>query len=195
MRLRGFTLIEVLVSTGIFTVVMVIALGALLAMVESDRKAQTLKTVINNLNFALDSMSRSIRTGEGYNCGSPSGGDCKDDDPAPSYFAFTAADGRKVAYCLRNGAIVRLGPTDNALVSCGGTFAPITSAEVVIEKLAFILVGSARGDGIQPKVTILISGYVQAGGGTATLESCKALASKCSVFNLQTSVTQRIYDQ
>ena len=103
MRPRGFTLIEVLVSTGIFTVVMVIALGALLAMVERDRKAQTLKTVINNLNFALDSMSRAIRTGEEYHCGSSSGGDCV--SVPSSYFTFTAADGKKVAYCLRNSAI------------------------------------------------------------------------------------------
>src|SRR3569832_199477 len=84
---RGFTLIEMLVSTAIFAIVMVIALGALLAMSESDRKAQSLKAVINNLNFSLDSMSRSVRTGTGLNCGSQNGGDCA--TVPGTYFAFT----------------------------------------------------------------------------------------------------------
>jgi len=65
---KGFTLVEMLVSVAIFAVVMTVALGSLLAMSESDRKAQTLKSVINNLNFSLDSMSRAIRTGTTYSC-------------------------------------------------------------------------------------------------------------------------------
>jgi prepilin-type N-terminal cleavage/methylation domain-containing protein len=62
---RGFTLIEVLVSVMIFSVVMTVALGALLAMSQSDKQAEELKTVVNNLDFALDSMTRTIRTGTG----------------------------------------------------------------------------------------------------------------------------------
>src|SRR6478609_2811054 len=98
MQPKGFTLIELLVSTAIFAVVMVIALGALLAMSESDRQAQLLKAVINNLNFSLDSMSRSMRTGFAFHCGSPAGGDCQ---AVPStYFAYTDVNGNNVAYCL-----------------------------------------------------------------------------------------------
>src|SRR5437868_2432209 len=66
---KGFTLIEVLVSVMIFSIVMTVALRALLSMSESDRRAEAMKSVINNLNFALDSMVRDIRTGYNYHCG------------------------------------------------------------------------------------------------------------------------------
>ena len=65
---KGFTLIEMIVSLGIFTVVAVIAVGALLKISDANRKAITLKTAINNLNFVLESMSREMRLGSNYNC-------------------------------------------------------------------------------------------------------------------------------
>jgi prepilin-type N-terminal cleavage/methylation domain-containing protein len=64
--IRGFTLIEIIVSLGIFAVVSVVAVGALLKVIDANKKAQALKTAINNLNFALESMSREIRTGSEY---------------------------------------------------------------------------------------------------------------------------------
>ena len=193
-KTKGFTLIEMLVSTAIFTVVMVIALGALLAMSESDRKAQTLKAVINNLNFSLDSISRAVRTGNGYHCGSSSGGDCAA-YPGGTSFYFTTADGAPTAYRLENSV------TDiNAAVVCsqpvtagclarstdgGTTWAAVTAPEVIITNLSFYLRGSGVGsaDSVQPKLTILMSGYVQVTGTRQT------------IFNLETSVTQRLYDQ
>ena len=57
---RGFTLIELMVSVTIFIIVMVIALGSLLSISEAERKAEQLKTVMNNLNFGLESMARAI---------------------------------------------------------------------------------------------------------------------------------------
>ena len=65
---KGFTLIEMIVSLGIFTVVALIAVGALLKISDANRKAITLKTAINNLNFALESMSREMRLGSNYDC-------------------------------------------------------------------------------------------------------------------------------
>ena len=182
-----------MVSVAIFTVVMTIALGALLSMSESDRKAQTFKSVINNLNFSMDSMTRSIRTGQVYHCDIAQGTvssvrDCKDisqGGPASS-FAFKAADGTTVSYCLYNNSILReitpAGSTPDTSCTASG-FGSITSPEVRIDALNFYVTGSTVGDGIQPKVTILISGMV-----TVT-------ATQTSTFNLQTSVTQRIYDQ
>src|SRR6185312_12226251 len=89
MKARGFTLIEVMVSVAIFSLVMVIALGALLAISVSDRKAESLKSVINNLNFSLDSLSRSIRTGTSWNCISTQ--DCN--SPGGYSLSFVPANG------------------------------------------------------------------------------------------------------
>lgn len=63
---KGFTLIEIMVSLAIFTVVAVIAVGALLKVMDANRKSINLKTAINNLNFALESMSREMRVGSDY---------------------------------------------------------------------------------------------------------------------------------
>lgn len=65
---KGFTLIEMIVSLGIFTVVAVIAVGGLLKIMDANRKSFTLKTAINNMNFALESMSREMRVGNNYYC-------------------------------------------------------------------------------------------------------------------------------
>jgi prepilin-type N-terminal cleavage/methylation domain-containing protein len=65
---RGFTLVEMIVALGIFSIVAVVALGALTKIISANKKAQTLQTSITNLNFALDAMSRELRTGTSYNC-------------------------------------------------------------------------------------------------------------------------------
>lgn len=186
---RGFTLVELLVATAVFTIVMVIALGALLALSEANRKAEVLNAAVNNLNFTLDSMSRSIRTGSNYHCGV--GGtlatpeDCS--GTPESYIALLTAEGAKVAYCLDSGVIKRqiieAGVSGSLSSSCSSSmFLPLTSPDVVVTNLSYYVLGAPLGDNIQPKVTILISAYVL------------TRASQKSTFSLQTSVTQRIYD-
>ncbi len=182
-----------MVSVAIFTIVMTIALGALLSMSESDRKAQSFKSVINNLNFSMDSMSRSIRTGQVYHCDigqTPitATRDCA--ATAATSFAFRPANSSNtVVYRLESSNATLCGQP-SARVGCitrstdgGANYSSITSPEVYIDTLNFYVTGSTVGDSIQPKVTILISGLV-----TVT-------ATQTSAFNLQTSVTQRIYDQ
>jgi prepilin-type N-terminal cleavage/methylation domain-containing protein len=65
---EGFTLIEMIISLGIFTVVALVAVGALLKVLDANTKAITFKTTINNMNFALESMSREMRVGKTYHC-------------------------------------------------------------------------------------------------------------------------------
>lgn len=188
-----------MISVAMFSVVMTVALGALLSMSESDRRAQALKSVVNNLNFALDAMTRTIRTGYNYHCGT-SGSDLS--TPAPqnctgagsSYIALRAADGTLVAYCLDAGAIKRQHISSGSLsVDCSSSnFSPMTSSELTVTNLQFIVTGScpAQGgssctnDSIQPKVTILVSGSVNVSPSAPPVQ-----------FSLQTSGTQRIYDQ
>ncbi len=57
-----------IVSLGIFTIVAVVAIGALLKIVDANKKSQSLKTSITNLNFVLDSMTREMRVGTDYYC-------------------------------------------------------------------------------------------------------------------------------
>jgi prepilin-type N-terminal cleavage/methylation domain-containing protein len=184
---NGFTLIEILVSVAIFTVVMVIALGALLAMSESDRKAQTLKSVINNLNFSLDAMSRSMRTGVNYHCDVSQGTvtaprDCDQATSGGTSIAFLSAEGQTIKYCRGNGNACSSSGTAVLVSKAGAAFAPLTASEVTITNLQFYVTG-AQGAKIQPHTVILLSGKVPVS------------ATQTSTFDLQTSVTQRLYDQ
>lgn len=173
-----------MVSVAIFTIVMTIALGALLSMSESDRKAQSYKSVINNLNFALESMSRNIRTASDWRCGLGQYVPCPS---GANIFSFRIPSDVRYNWERSNatlcgqpvgtvGCITR--STDS-----GANYYPITSPEVVITNLTFYLIGNSLTDNIQPKVTILMSGEVV------------VTATQKSAFNLQTSITQRLYDQ
>ena len=65
----GFTLIELMVSISIFSVVMIIVIGALISLNDANKKAQALRAVVDNLNFAIEDMTRNIKTGSEYSCG------------------------------------------------------------------------------------------------------------------------------
>lgn len=65
---NGFSLIEMIVSLAIFAIVVTTAVGALLVLLSSNQKLQVDQGVMTNLSFALDSMTREIRTGYNYYC-------------------------------------------------------------------------------------------------------------------------------
>jgi prepilin-type N-terminal cleavage/methylation domain-containing protein len=198
MKLRGFTLVEMLVSVGIFSLVMVIALGSLLSLSEANRRAQLLTEATNNFNSALDSMTRSIRTGTNYHCSNGIGNlDAPNDcDNGWSQMAFTpAGSATPTAYmysttgCTNNVAGCILRSTDG-----GATYTPITSPDIIIDYVQFYIEGSPNGiqqpenQSVQPIVRIIVMGH--------TLIKSTATAGEGTVyFNIQTSVTQRIYDQ
>lgn len=69
---QGFTLVELMVAVSLFTVVAVIATGAVLTANNINKKSQAIKLVLDNLNFALDSMTLKLKQGGGYYCDSDS---------------------------------------------------------------------------------------------------------------------------
>lgn len=66
----GFSLIEIIVSLAIFSVVVTIAVGALLILIASSEQLRGEQSVMTNLAFAVDSMTREIRAGGAYFCDS-----------------------------------------------------------------------------------------------------------------------------
>lgn len=64
----GFTLIELLVSTSIFVMIMLSAMGSLFVLLNAAKNSRALRSSIDNVNFAMESMSRSIRMGTNYIC-------------------------------------------------------------------------------------------------------------------------------
>ena len=72
-RARGFTLVELMVSLTIFSIVMMVSTGTLLVLIDVNAKAQALYSATSNLSFALDSMTREMRTGYHYYCDDSNG--------------------------------------------------------------------------------------------------------------------------
>jgi len=60
---RGFTLIEMIFSLSLFISVMTVAAGSMLSIIDANRKSQATNTAVDNLNFIIDDMSRTLRTG------------------------------------------------------------------------------------------------------------------------------------
>jgi prepilin-type N-terminal cleavage/methylation domain-containing protein len=78
---KGFTLIEMLVAVALFAVVMLVSTAVIFSIIGGNRKAQGINAVSNNLNFAVESMVRDIKTGYGYSCyGNNIGSDGSDGD-------------------------------------------------------------------------------------------------------------------
>ncbi len=175
MRNRGFTLIELMVSLGVFTIVMTIAAGGYLVMINVNRHAQGIATGINNLSFALDTMTRSIRTGTNYSC--DGSGDCS---AGGASLSFIDQDHNRVTYAVSSdGTAIQsteVTPSGNSVVY------RLTEPSVTISKLTFYVSGTASasaGDYSQPHVTMVVSGSVSVGPGTS------------QSFTVQTGATMR----
>jgi prepilin-type N-terminal cleavage/methylation domain-containing protein len=67
-RKGGFTLVEMIVSLMIFSIVAVVALAALVKIIDANNKAQTIQSAVTSLSFSLDSMSRELRSGSEIYC-------------------------------------------------------------------------------------------------------------------------------
>lgn len=182
----GFTLIEMVIAIGIFTVIMSMSLGALFNVLNINRETRALKTVMNNLNYSVESMTRDIRFGEDYHCDSNGQGGQADildweDIPSPGIpgsdcgwiaLRYQRADDEEpdwIGYFLG---------TDNSLkrkTDIDDEIETVTAPEVEIDSLLFTV---RKGEDQHPFVIITIK-------GTAKVEGEEM------EFNLQTSSSQR----
>ncbi len=192
---QGFTLVEMLVSITIFAVVTLIATGAVLKISDAYRRAQALESVMNNLNFAIETMTRDVRTGTSYRCEStnasittfstqtqncyqgvgPGVGNTLVFKPSGSsnavaYQFFTPADGiGYLQYC-------------RADVSGNPECTRLTAPNVDIEYMKLYVDGASEGDNFQPTVVMSLKGSITLG------------KQGPSTFNLQTTMVQRNLD-
>jgi prepilin-type N-terminal cleavage/methylation domain-containing protein len=67
-QIGGFTLVEMIVSVAVFAIVAVVAGGAILKVLDTNKKAQSIQSAITNLNFSLETMTRELRIGSKYYC-------------------------------------------------------------------------------------------------------------------------------
>ncbi len=177
---KGFTLVEMMVSLTIFTIVLVVIMGSVITVVDVNRKARSLTVVMNDVNFSMESFTRSLRTGRLHpdylvrSVASETYTSIKviDQSGHEVEYEFDAGDGESRGKIVRK--IKKVGESHTEDVS-------ITSNQVDITKAEFtVFYGS---DNKQPRIMILVEGIVFT---SPTISS---------EFRIQTSISQRNLDR
>lgn len=210
----GFTLIEMIVSLGVFSVIATITTGALLSLISSNQRYQQEQDVMTNLSFALDSMTREMRTGYNYYCVSRSNDNnnefslSSNDHEDLDINVNSCYDGRKnskyhgVSFYESGDSITTdpgvnrimyfFGdtPTGKKLFRKVGDAAPqsVVSDGISIENADFFVSGTAGYLASTPsdkaQPTITIKLQARAAGGTGSIKD----------YYVQSTVTQRQLD-
>lgn len=202
---RGFTLVEMLVAVALFAVVMTVSVSALLALVDANRKAQAIQSVISNLNIALDGMVRQIRMGSRYHCGTASQSanlavlaspaNCTGGGTLVSFEPFggnTNVSNDQWAYWVSNNRLYR-----RSNPGSGSVVVPITAPEVRIDSFAVYVTGAEEtlrsnpSDTLQPKVVLVIKGTAGAAGIGDSLPGRERIETE---FTIQATASQRLLD-
>lgn len=140
-RLEGFTIIELLVSMGIFLVLMSIVSSGFISSLRTQKELTGLISINDSANLTLEQMMREFRTGYHFN------------KTFENEIEFVSAENKIVSYKFAGGAIER-GETNELAVK---TYRKITADNVNIKNFSIELSGGGVGDGYQPRITIAIS--------------------------------------
>lgn len=179
----GFTLVELMVSIAVFSIVMLISTGILLIMIDVNAKGQALYTSYSNVAFALDNITRELRTGRNYACTSAQGdGDAlfasesTSDCVNGSMVVFDKGwSNERLGYRLSNGRIEqRLGAS---------SWLPITGDEVDVSSFSLTVLNTGAGDSAQPTLDVSITGNLYNGRHDPT------------AFDISTHIVQHILDR
>ncbi len=195
-NIKAFTLVEVLVATTIFIVIMLVAVTSLLASQRSSKKGQAIRSALDNVQFSLESITRSGRLGSLYTCINSTGtttlsivgGDCatgtgfafglydpitKITDGYAFYLGTTITSRGAIFRCINRGSL--------SLTLKGSDCTAVTSPDIDVTKFITIVNGSDIADGIQPSVKIIMEGTANA-------------SNEQTQFFIQTLVSQRQFE-
>ena len=180
-----------MIAISIFLVVVTVGMGALLNANSLHKKSQDMRSIIDNLSFIMEDMSRSLRMGAYYYCiineSIPVQGNVgvgyTQDCTNRGGISFQASGQTQWVYYLGANPNV---PDYNSIFRRIGNTLPVqmTPDEVNITSSSIFSVSGANpplGDFSQPFVTIKLVGSITSKGIT-------------SPFSLQTSVSQRALD-
>ncbi len=207
---RGFTLIEAMVSTALFAMIMLLAVSSLAVLVDANKKTRNSKAAIDNLNVIVDEMAQGLRLGSKYYCSSNASiemswsaganhvGDClytngggvylsyRNREGKTAFYRFIETNGKGELYQKVTDKNWSTGYTDDFVGadSYGHRYEKITSNEVDIDSFRFYVsftTAPISGDSAgQPYAIISIKGTTGGQGQSVTS------------FGLMTSVSQHL---
>jgi len=206
---KGFTLVELLVTVGLFVIIITIAVGGFTNAIRTERQVSSLISAQSNVSLALEQMSREIRTGylfchagtppvTDWGVGTPQGSaaanalpDCGctiSRSPAPTgSWTCNALDFYDAATNHVVYETTSTGPLAGTLIESSTQLLnplSVTGGGITVKYLKFYLYGEVEGDNTPPRITIVI--------GITPSSSDPAVAN--DVINLQTTVSSRNID-
>ncbi len=182
---KGFTLIEALVATAIFVVVIAVGTGVFLTISRAQHKAVSISETQQDARFALEAMVKEVRMGtvdyqyyEDNNINLGKGiGELAIQGSNQNYLVFRKNTSGQLE--------VAINPSYQKTPS---NFQAMTRTDVKVEKLTFFVHPTynpyqSEVEKKQPRVTILLQAKVED----------KKDPSKTAVIDLETTVTSRMY--
>ncbi|MCL5733964.1 MAG: prepilin-type N-terminal cleavage/methylation domain-containing protein [Patescibacteria group bacterium] len=178
-KIRGFTIIELLVAMGVFLIVIAIAIGGFVQALRTERQTMALLNANSNMSLVIEQIDREIRTGYNFCYGGGLMPDCTDNS-----FSFINANGEQVTYALGNGS------NGSDLHTIYRNNQPLTAPDVIINSLNFYY-GTCT-DPNSPNT----GGYCAAGSNRPNFVTFSVSISPQGLQNfktyLQSSVSSRI---
>jgi len=199
-RGKGFTIIEMMISIGIFLIVITYGTTSLLNAYSVNKKSQSFRSILDGLNYVMEDMSRNIRTGYHYKClekgesvptnleelSNP--GNCVENDGYGYGMFFESSFGDETNLEDQWGYLFFWNENEGKLyksTSAGKYYIPMTSDDIFIDpdKSSFFVFGAdlAGIDSQQPLVIINLVGTITS-------------QNTITPFTLQTTVSQRVND-
>jgi prepilin-type N-terminal cleavage/methylation domain-containing protein len=191
----GFTLVELLVSLALFSIVMLAAVGTLYTVNSASQRVTAMRAVLDNLDFAMESMSRTIRTGENIVCGDVQTQESGTNNcpfgtstaGSEALYLTSTIDGSSIEYRWRQDATTGNNEIQKCtLINNNGSLqldptkcVSITDPNINVQKFSFYVNGADPSDGMQPSVIIMMQGVAAAGPGDT------------EPFDIQTYISQR----
>ena len=179
---NGFTIIETMIAVSLFLIVVVIGIGSLLNTTSLNRKSQDMRSIMDNLSFIMEDMSKNLRTGYDYHCSNSLSNlstplSCASGGGIISF--KSSSDGSQWVYEILSDGTLQKSISGGA----AGTFVTLTPPEIKISPTSsFSVTGAEAGDNLQPFVTIKLIGTITSENNVVT------------PFSLQTSISQRLID-
>lgn len=167
-KFKAFTLIEILIATGIFVLVMVVLSQVYISIVRSERVAYALLSAENNLRNNLELIARSIRMGKNFEISLDGKFICFD------YYLDT--QWRKICYQYEENK----GNIFQSIENTTNGFEPLFDPNIKITKAYFYKKGDLQQKTSQ--LTIVIS-----------LESKIEVRNQEYFFHLETAITPRVF--
>ncbi len=122
---RGFTLVEVLVSVGMFLITIIAISQIFITVIRSERLAYALLNSENNIRNNLELMARAIRMGTNF----------QDNTSDPTQLCFTNSDKGDQCFTFKN---------NNILETLKGSEFPLLDPSINVTSANFYLINNSN---------------------------------------------------